>query len=390
LGCSSSDVRFSIGFCGQYVIVRHAFGGTPFTVGIEEELMLIDPESLDLAQGIEAILDDLGEQAEGRVKPELMQSVLEIATQPCSSVAEAGEELASLRRLVHGSAARNGMMLGAAGTHPTALWEDQLIVERERYSELAAELGWIAHQELIFGTHVHVGVAGPNKAIYIADGLREHLPLLLALSANSPAWRGVITGMMSSRTPVFRAFPRAGIPPHYGSWEIFSRRVELMMKSGAIPDYTYLWFDVRPHPNLGTVEVRVFDQQTRLEHTLALAAAVQALVHLYSSRFDAEEPMVEVPTELIDDNKVRAALRGIEGDLVDFPRSRQAPAGELATELLDGLREHAEELGCADELEGIRELIESGTGARRQLALLERNGDLKALIGSLCEATVAE
>jgi glutamate---cysteine ligase / carboxylate-amine ligase len=367
--------------------MEHRFRGTPFTVGVEEELMLIDASTLELTQGIEAILADLGEAAEGRVKPELLQSVLEIATVPHETVADAAAELHRLRQTVHGAAERNGMLLAASGTHPSALWEDQLIVERPRYQELATELGYIARQELIFGTHVHVGVTGPNKAIYVADSIRKHLPLLLALSANSPLWRGQVTGMMSARTPVFRAFPRVGIPPHYGSWEIYSRRVKLMMEADVIPDYTYLWFDVRPHPKLGTVEVRVFDQQTRLESTVSLAALVVALVHRYSSLFDDQEALVELPTELIDDNKVRAALHGMEGELVDFPEPRQRPAVEMASRLLDELREHAQEVGCDAELDGVRALVEGGTGARRQLEVLERTGEVTALIRELCDST---
>jgi glutamate---cysteine ligase / carboxylate-amine ligase len=367
--------------------MEHRFRGTPYTVGIEEELMLIDEETLELAQGIEAIRSDLGEEFEGRVKPELMQSVLEIATVPHKSVADAAEELRSLRETVRAAAERNGMLLAASGTHPSALWEDQLIVEEPRYQELAAELGYIARQELIFGTHVHVGVTGPNKAIYVADSIRKHLPLLLALSTNSPMWRGEVTGMMSSRTPVFRAFPRVGIPPHYGSWEIYSRRVKILMDAGVIPDYTYLWFDVRPHPKLGTVEVRVFDQQTRLDNTVALAAMVVALVHRYSTLFDDQEALVEVPTELIDDNKVRAALRGTDGDLVDLPRAEQRPATKMASRLLKELHEHAQEVGCEPEMEGVRTLIEGGTGAHRQLEVLERTGEVKALIRALCDAT---
>ena len=156
-----------------------------------------------------------------------------------------------------------GLLIAAAGTHPFALWEDQKIVERQRYKELIGELGFIARQEVIFGTHVHVAIEGPDRAIYVADGIRRYLPLLLALSVNSPFWRGDRTGMMSSRTPVFRAFPRAGIPPHYGTWETYSNRVEQMMRAGSIDDYTFIWWDVRPHPNLGTVETRIFDQQTR-------------------------------------------------------------------------------------------------------------------------------
>jgi glutamate---cysteine ligase / carboxylate-amine ligase len=367
--------------------MQHKFRGTPYTVGVEEELMLVDAETLELTQGIETILADLGKDFEDRVKPELMQSVLEIATAPCANVAAAGEELRSLRQTVLEAAERNGMSIAASGTHPTALWEEQLIVDRPRYHELASELGFIARRELIFGTHVHVGVVGPNKAIYVADGIRKHLPLLLALSTNSPMWRGKVTGIMSARTPVFRGFPRVGIPPHYGSWEIYSRRVELMMEAGAIPDYTFLWFDVRPHPNLGTVEVRVFDQQTRIENTIALSAMVVALVHRYSTLFDDRKALVEVPTELIDDNKVRAALRGMDGMLIDFPRPEQCAATQMATNLLDELREHAEELGCENELEGVRELIEGGTGAHRQLEVLEQSGDLKELIRATCEAT---
>jgi glutamate---cysteine ligase / carboxylate-amine ligase len=166
-----------------------------------------------------------------------------------------------------------------------------------RYKQLAAELSWIAEQELIFGTHVHIGIDDAEKAIYVADGMRGYLPLLLGMSSNSPLWRGRKTGMMSSRTPVFRAFPRVGIPPYYGTWGIYSHRVEQMMRGGAIPDYTYLWWDVRPHPNLGTVEVRVFDQQTRVEMTIGFAALVQALAHRLTTEYDDGVPSIEHPQE---------------------------------------------------------------------------------------------
>ena len=233
-------------------MLDHSFNGPPFTIGIEEELMLLDAGDLSLAQEIEAILERVPADREGQVKPELMQSVLEIATKPCQTVAEAGDELRQLRHMMGGIVGELGLQFAASGTHPFALWEDQKIVERPRYEELIGQLGFIARQELIFGTHVHVAIDGPDKAIYVADGIRLFLPLLLALSANSPFWRGDLTGMMSTRTPVFRAFPRAGVPPHYGTWEIYSNRVEQMMRGGAIEDYTYLWWDVRPHPRIGT------------------------------------------------------------------------------------------------------------------------------------------
>jgi carboxylate-amine ligase len=363
--------------------MEHRFTGPPFTVGVEEELMIIDAESLNLAQEVETILDEVPGEFAGQVKPELMQSVLEVATTPCPDLRTAAGQLRDLRRAVAEVAESHGLMIGAAGTHPFARWEDQRIVDRPRYKELVASLGYVARQELIFGTHVHVGMDGPDKAIYVADGVRRYLPLLLALSSNSPFWRGDETGMMSARTPVFRAFPRVGIPPHYGTWEIYSRRVQLMVEAGAIDDYTYLWWDVRPHPNLGTVETRVFDQQTRLEDTLALAAMTLSLCHRLAAFFDEGEPLVESPTELIDDNKVRAALRGLEGELVDFPRMRQVPAAEMVGHLLSELAGDAEELGCADELAGIQRLMDGGTGARRQLHVYERDGDLRSLVGEI-------
>jgi len=363
----------------------HRFSGTAFTVGIEEELMLVDPRTLELAQGIESILADVDGATPGMVKPELMRAVLEIATDPCPDLARAEEELRALRRRVRESAERHGMSLAAAGTHPTGRGEEQLITARPRYEELAEELGWIARQELIFGTHVHIGIDSPDKAIYVADGIRRHLPLMLAISSNSPLWRGEATGMMSSRTPVFRAFPRVGVPPHYGTWEVFSSRVDLMVRAGAISDHTYLWWDVRPHPDFGTVEVRVFDQQTRLEETVSLAALSLSLAHRYSEDFESGEPLVEVPTELIDDNKVRAALRGLEGELIDLPRRRHAPAAELAHEMVEDLRSDARALGCEEALLGLRDLIDSGTGARRQLRFLDDGGDVPGLVRHLCE-----
>ena len=369
-------------------MLKHNFDGTPFTVGIEEELMICSSETLDLAQAIDDILAAVPSSLPGEVKPELMQSVLEIATEPCPGVARAAEQLIDLRRTVIDLAAERGLVIGASATHPGARYDDQLIVNKERYHQLVAELGWVARRELIFGTHVHVGIDDPEKAIYVADGLRQHLPLLLGLSSNSPFWQGRRTGMMSSRTPVFRGFPRVGVPPYYGSWEIYSHRVELMMRGGAIEDYTYLWWDVRPHPNLGTVELRVFDQQTRVEHTAGFAALAQSLAHQLAADYDDGVPSVEHPWELIDDNKVRAALVGIEGKLIDFDRGVEVPAAEMARGVLDDVREHAQELGCEVELAGLEELIRQGTGARRQLDWFDDHGqDVKGLMREIVRAT---
>ena len=368
-------------------VLDHKFGGTPFTLGIEEELMICDAETLELAQAIDVILGDLPEDLPGEVKPELMQSVLEVATRPCKDITEAADQLRQLRRCVREVAARNGLAIGAAGTHPSAHYEDQLIVDHPRYRELTAELRWIAEQELVFGTHVHVGIDDPEKAIYVADGMRGYLPLLLGMSSNSPLWQGKTTGMMSSRTPVFRAFPRVGIPPYYGTWEIYSHRVEQMMRGGAIDDYTYLWWDVRPHPDLGTVELRVFDQQTRVEHTIGFAAFAQALARRLALEYEDAVPSIEYPRELIDDNKVRAAVVGIEGELIDFDHGLEVPAEEMTLGLIEDLRESARELGCEDELLHLNQLVEEGTGARRQLNWLQDYGEIGGLMTEIVAAT---
>jgi carboxylate-amine ligase len=368
--------------------VEHRFTGPSYTLGIEEELMIVDSETLDLANSIEGLLADLeGTDTEGEVKPELMESVCEIATTPCPDTAAAGRQLDRLRREVMAAAEGRGLAIGAAGTHPFAMWEDQRIVSRPRYRELVAGLQWVARQELIFGIHVHVGIDDPDKAIHVANGMRVHLPLLLALSANSPFWRADATGLLSSRTPIFRAFPRVGIPPRYDDFEEWQRRVEFLIDSKVVPDYTYLWYDVRPHPNFGTVEVRVMDSQTRLEHTLGLAALVQAMVKELGDHFEAGKQLSRYPFEMLDENKWLAARHGLDGELVDLPSQDRVSTKALARRLVDRLRGHAEDLGSGDELAGIDDLIENGNGGSRQLVVYEANRDLREVVGEIVQKT---
>ncbi len=368
-------------------MLEHNFTGPSFTIGIEEELMLLDAETFSLAQRIADVLESVPAEFEGQVKPELLQSFLEVATRPHPDVSSAGKELTALRHSLTEVAESMGLRIAGAGTHPSALWEDQKVVEDPRYEQIVEEFQYIVRQFLIFGTHVHVGIDGADRAIYVADGLRRYLPLMLALSTNSPFLRGHPTGMMSSRIPVYRALPRAGIPPHFGSWDVYSSRVEVMMRAGAIKDYTYLWWDVRPHPNLGTVEVRVFDQQSRVELTIALAALTVSIAHRLSSFYDDGAALVEYPTELVDDNKVRAAVKGMNGVLLDFWAGEEVPAERFAMRLLGVLSEHAQELGCERELAGVGELLAGNTGAHRQLRIWQQTPDLTALAAGLVEAS---
>jgi glutamate---cysteine ligase / carboxylate-amine ligase len=370
--------------------MEHRFSGPSYTIGIEEELMILDTETLELSNSIETLLDAApSDQLTGEVKPELMESVLEIATEPCRNTAEAGTQLRGLRRVLREVAEGNGLAIGAAGTHPFAMWEDQRIVARPRYRDLVNALRFVARQEIIFGVHVHVGVDDPEKAIHIANGMRVHVPVLLALSANSPFWRADSTGLHSTRTPIFRAFPRVGIPPTYHGWEDYERRIEFMVDTGAIEDYTYLWYDVRPHPNFGTVEIRVLDAQTRVEHTLALAALVQAMVRELAEHFDSGQQLSRYPFEMLDENKWLAARHGLDGELVDLPVPERVSTKHLAQRLLTRLREHAEDLGSASELEGIEDLLRHGNGAQRQIVVYEANHDLREVVAEIVAATAA-
>src|ERR671920_1484933 len=323
--------------------MEHRFSGPSYTLGIEEELMIVDEETLDLSNSIERLLADLQDvPTEGEVKPELMEGVCEIATTPVENTTQAGAQLRALRRTVDQVAHQNGLAIGSAGTHPFALWEDQRVVARPRYRDLISGLQFVARQEIIFGIHVHVGVDDPDKAIHVTNGMRVHAPLLLALSANSPFWRGDSTGLDSTRTPIFRAFPRVGIPPRYDDFEDWSRRIEFMTTAKVIRDYTYLWYDVRPHPNFGTVEIRAMDSQTRVEHTLALAALIQAMVKELAEHFEAGERLARYPYEMLDENKWLAARHGLDGELVDLPKNSRVRTRDLVTRVLARAREHAQ------------------------------------------------
>jgi carboxylate-amine ligase len=367
--------------------MEHSFGGPRYTVGIEEELMILDSSSLDLVSAIDSILGEQ-EPPSGEIKPELLESVLEIATVPCQTVHEAGAELGSLRAFARDRAREKGLEIGSAGTHPFARWEDQRVVSDDRYRGLIRSLGFIARQELVFGMHVHVGMADPEETIHVANGLRPHVPLLIALSANSPLWRGQPTGLMSSRVPIFRAFPRVGLPPRFADWADFERRVERMSASGLIEDYTFLWYDVRPHPRLGTVEVRAMDSQTRVEHTVALSALVVALVKQLVERFQSGEPEPPEPEwEILDENRWLAARHGLEAELFDEPTGERRGVRELTERLLEEVRPHARDLGCQAELDGVRDLLGAGNGAARQQIVYEANHDLRELMAEIVATT---
>src|SRR6185503_5244063 len=264
-----------------------------------------------------------GHPLEDRVNTELMQSVLEIATPVCRTAGDAHRELLALRELVAGVARENGMRLGSAGTHPFSLFERQKITARDRYRALVDQLQYIARRELIFGMHIHVAVDDPEKAIKIVNGLLPQLGPLLALSASSPFWRGAPTGLCSSRQMVFAAFPRSGPPPRFRDYADYAEVVGQLERTGCIADYTHIWWDIRLHPRLGTVEIRICDAVTRLEAVVAIPAFFQALVKLYCDQYDAGKEIPSYHRILTSENKWLAARYGLEAPVMDLATGRR-------------------------------------------------------------------
>src|SRR6058998_682864 len=277
------------GFAPGGSVLDHAFGRSdPYTLGVEEEYMLLDGETFDLVQHIDTVLAAVaGHELEPRINSELMQSVLEVATPVCHTPTEVRQQLLRIRSYVCGVAREKGLRVGSAGTHPFALFERQRITAKDRYRALVDQMQYLARRELIFGMHVHVAVDDPEKAIQVVNGLIAHLPELVALSASSPFWRGEPTGLSSSRQTVFAAFPRSGPPPRFRNYADYAEVVGQLEKTGCIADYTHIWWDIRLHPRLGTVEIRICDAVTRVEDAVALSAYCQSLVKLFSERYDA-------------------------------------------------------------------------------------------------------
>jgi len=303
-------------------VLDHAFGaGDPYTLGVEEEYMLLDGETFDLVQHIDAVLAAVeGHELQPRINAELMQSVLEIATPVCRTAADVAQELRLLRGYVSDVARAGSLRVGSAGTHPFSLFERQRITAKDRYHALVDQLQYIARRELIFGLHVHVAVDGPEKAIQVVNGLLGHLAELVALSASSPFWRGEATGLRSSRHMVFAAFPRSGPPPRFRDYADYAAVVGQLERTGCIADYTHIWWDIRLHPRLGTIEIRVCDAVTRLDDVVAIAAFCQALVKHYSERFDAGRDPVVSPHPHHREQVARGPLRA--GRTGDGPRRR--------------------------------------------------------------------
>ena len=360
-------------------VAEHRFGSSePYTLGMEEEYMLLDPATLELVQRADTVLEaESGGEFAARTSCELFQSVIEGQTPVCPSADHAGRELWRLRRHLEQVTARNGLVLASSGTHPFAHYEDQLVTERERYRSVIEQIQYPARRELIFGLHVHVGVPDPDTAIQVVRLLGPHIPELIALSASSPFWRGFPTGLYSTRHSIFATFPRSRTPPPFSDYREFSAYVGALERAGAVDDYTKIWWDVRPHPRLGTVEVRAMDAVARVEDAIALAAYVQALV-----RHAVEAAPLPLPTALDSalarENKWQAIRYGLEAVTITANEG-PLPIRGVIHRTLEELAVDAAALGSEAAIAGIEQISRRGTGAERQLATFAATGDIRAV-----------
>ena len=359
-------------------------GGSGYSIGVEEELHIVDATTGELVPKIEEIMARLPRELCEFVSYELFQSVLEIKTPPCATAAETEKHLREMRGRVGSWAAACGSSLASAGTHPFSRYRDQKVTDQDRYRQVVETLRWVAEREVIFGQHVHVAVPDEEKAIEAHNRLSEQAPLLLALSANSPFWQNMDTGFESSRVKIFETFPRAGLPPAFPDWNSFEDYVDLMVRSGAMDDYTYCWWDVRPHAGIGTIELRILDSQTNLKYTTALTALTQCIV---ARAVEAPEPRGPYNKDLAEENKWRASRHGMDAAFYDAASDTTVPARDIARDLVEELRPRAQDLGCETELEGILEIVEGGTGSQRQREVYENSGDFLDVVAFLIEGT---
>jgi carboxylate-amine ligase len=372
-------------------VINHKFGtGDPYTLGVEEEYQLLDGDGFDLVQHIDTMLAAVsGHELEARINPELMQSVLEITTPVCHTAADIERELVTLRSYVTRIAREQGLRVGSAGTHPFSLFERQRITAKDRYRALIDQMQYIARRELIFGMHVHVAVDDPEKAIQVVNGLLPHLAPLLALSASSPFWRGEPTGLSSSRQMVFSAFPRSGPPPRFRDYADYAGVVGQLERSGCIADYTHIWWDIRLHPRLGTIEIRICDAVTRVEDAVAIAAYCQALVKQLCEQYEGGQEIPSYHRILTSENKWLAARYGLEAPVMDLasPTRNRVPVARLIRRTVTELRPHARELGSDRELDGILAILARGSSADRQLRIYNANRDIVEVAREIADAT---
>ena len=359
------------------------------TIGIEEEYQIIDPATGELKSYITQILEDGKLTLREQIKAELHQSMVEVGTEICKTPAEARAELVKLRKGITELAGKHGLTIAAAGTHPFSKWEHQEITPFERYLGVRQDMGDLAQQLLIFGTHVHIGIEDRDFLIDAMNVARYFVPHILCLSTSSPFWNGRNTGLKSYRSIVFQNFPRSGIPPEFKDWAEYEDMIDVMVRTKCVPDGTKIYYDLRPNWRYPTLEFRVCDVSTKLDECICIAALFQAIIaKLWKLRRD-NLTFRKYPTALIEENKWRAVRYGLDGNLLDLGKEKEVPARELIHEMIDWfLRDVIDELGTRKEIEYAYKILEGGTSADRQLKVFnDSGGSAKAVVDHLIAET---
>ena len=358
-----------------------------FTIGVEEEFQIIDPETLELRSHVLQLVSAASPDIVEQVKHEMHQSIVETGSKICEDIGELTTEMHRTRGELVAAAERVGLQVAAAGTHPFSSWIDQVISPGERYENIVEELQQLARSLLIFGMHIHVAMPDKQTTIDMMNMVRYFLPHLLALSTSSPFWMGRNTGLKSFRTTVFRRFPRTGVPELFESWSAYENFVNLLVKLNSIDNGKKIWWDVRPHPTFGTLEFRMCDVATKPEEAIAIAAVTQAIVVKLHRLYTGNMSFRLYRRALIEENKWRAARYGIEGKLIDFGKEAEVPMRDLATELLEFVDDVVDDLGSRSAVEYVHTILREGTSAERQLRVYQETGDLKAVVRHLVEET---
>jgi carboxylate-amine ligase len=359
-----------------------------YTLGIEEEFQIVDPQTRELRSRVSEMLDEgkmlLGEQ----VKPEMIQAQIEVGTGICRNIQEARRDITRLRSIVSGLARKQNLRIIAASTHPISQWNEQLIYDDPHYKLLIEELQMVARSLLIFGMHVHVGIPDRDRQIHIMNAARYFLPHVLALSTSSPYWLGIDTGLKSYRCEVFKKFPRTDIPDHFESYAPYERYVKFLLDTNSISSPKKIWWDVRPHPFFPTLEFRICDIPTRVDDTVAITALFQAIVARLDKLIEKNLGFRLYRRMLIQENKWRAVRYGLDGKLLDLGKQKEVPARDLIRELLDFVDPVLDELDSRKEVEHIHTILERGTSADEQRRVFEEVGDLRAVVDRLMELTI--
>ncbi len=360
---------------------------SPYTLGIEEEFQVIDPDTRDLRSHMQQIVEGGKMVLREQVKAEMHQAVVEVGTNICADIRQARQEVTYLRKMIAELAQRQRLVIGAAGTHPFSLWQNQSITPDPRYDAIVNELQDTARGNLIFGLHVHVGIPDRETGVQLMNAVRYFLPHVFALSTNSPFWEGRNTGFKSFRTKVFDKFPRTGIPDFFTSASDYDNYLNLLIKTNCIDNGKKIWWDIRLHPFFNTLEFRICDVPMRVDETIALAAIMQALIAKVHKLMKSNLNFRLYRRALINENKWRAARYGLDGKMIDFGKQTEVPVRELLGELLEFIDDVVDELDSRHEVEYVHKMMERGTGADRQLAVFEQTRDLRQVVDYIVSET---